>query len=38
MTIALKYLSGLANEIFETRMQRAAIRISARQQLFPRHA
>jgi hypothetical protein len=38
MTAALKYLSQVANTIFERQMARAASRISARQQLFPHHA
>ncbi len=37
MTAALKYLSRITNEIFESQMRRAARGISARQQLFPRH-
>jgi hypothetical protein len=38
MTAYIKYLSQVANDIFERRMSRAATRISARQQLFPHHA
>ncbi len=34
MTSALKYLSRMADAIFETQMQRAAVRITARQQVF----
>jgi hypothetical protein len=36
MTAALNYLSRITDAIFESRMQRAACRISARQQIFPR--
>jgi len=38
MTAALKYLSQIANEIFESQMRRAALRISARQHCFLRRA
>ena len=38
MTAALKYLSQMTNAIFESQMQRAARKITAHQQLFPRHA
>jgi hypothetical protein len=38
MTAALRYLSQMTNEIFESKMRRAALKISARQQLFPHHA
>jgi hypothetical protein len=31
MTAALQYLKQVTNEIFETQMRRAALRISARQ-------
>lgn len=37
-TAALKYLSRLTDEIFAQQMQRAAVRISAREQLFHRRA
>jgi hypothetical protein len=36
MTTALKYLSRMADVIFESQMQRAAVRITARQQVFGR--
>ena len=36
MTAALKYLSQVTNEIFEAQMQRAARKITARQQVFVR--
>ncbi len=36
MTSALKYLSRMADAIFESHMQRAAVRITARQQVFRR--
>ena len=36
MTAALNYLSQITNAIFEAHMQRAAVRISARQHLFYR--
>jgi hypothetical protein len=36
MTAALKYLSRMTDEIFETQMQRAARKISARQHIFDR--
>jgi len=38
MIAAVKYLSQTIDRIFESQMRRAACRISARQQLFPRHA
>jgi hypothetical protein len=38
MAAALQFLSKIADEIFEANMQRAALRIAARQQVFPRHA
>jgi hypothetical protein len=38
MTAALNYLSRITDEIFESRMRRAAQKISERQQLFVRHA
>jgi hypothetical protein len=38
MTAYIKYLSQIANDIFERQMSRAATRISARQHLFPNHA
>ncbi len=38
MTAALKYLSQITNEIFESQMHRAALRISARQHFFLRRA
>jgi len=37
MTIAIKYLGRLTNDIFEAQMLRIARRISESQQLFPRH-
>ncbi len=36
MTTALKFLSRMADVIFESQMQRAAVRISARQHVFRR--
>jgi hypothetical protein len=36
MQTALKYLSRMTDELFESRMRRAARRISDRQNLFPR--
>jgi hypothetical protein len=36
MTAALKYLSRMTDQIFETQMQRAACKISARQHVFRR--
>ncbi len=36
MTSALKYLSRIADAIFESQMQRAAVRITAHQQAFRR--
>ena len=38
MTAALKYLSRMTDAIFASQMQRAAVKISARQQVFPRRA
>jgi hypothetical protein len=38
MSAALKFLSQMTNDIFANSMQRAAQRICAHQQLFPRHA
>jgi hypothetical protein len=34
---AIKYLSQITDQLFETQMQRAAIRISARSRLFNHH-
>jgi hypothetical protein len=36
MITALKYLSEITDRLFETHMQRAALRIIAGTQLFPR--
>jgi hypothetical protein len=36
MTTALKFLSQMTDAIFANRMQRAAIKISARQHMFGR--
>jgi len=36
MTAALKYLSRMTDQIFETKMQRAAQKISARRHIFDR--
>ncbi len=36
MSSALKYLSRMADAIFESQMQRAAVRITARQHVFRR--
>jgi hypothetical protein len=38
MTAALKFLSRMTDEIFETQMQRAAQKICARQHIFGRRA
>jgi hypothetical protein len=38
MTAALRYLSQMTNEIFESQMQHVAGKIVRRQQLFARHA
>ncbi len=38
MTAALKYLSQMTDQIFETQMQRAAVKICTRQQIFQRRA
>lgn len=38
MTTALKYLSRMTDDIFESRMRRAAQRITTRQQMFHRRA
>jgi hypothetical protein len=38
MTAYIKYLSQVANDIFEHQMSRAATRISSRQHYFPHHA
>lgn len=38
MIAALTYLSQLIEGRFELQMRRAAIKIRARQQLFPHHA
>jgi len=38
MIAALTYLSRMIDQTFELRMRRAAVRIRARQQLFPHHA
>jgi hypothetical protein len=35
MTAALKFLGQLTDQLFETQMQRAARKISARAQFFP---
>jgi hypothetical protein len=37
MIAALNYLSKLLEGFFEVQMRRAAARIRAREQLFPRH-
>jgi hypothetical protein len=37
MKTALTYLSRMADVIFEAQMQRAAVRITARQRVFYRH-
>ena len=37
MTAALKFLSQMTDLIFELRMQRAAVKISARERVFYRH-
>jgi hypothetical protein len=37
MTATLKYLSQMTDAIFASQMQRAAVRIGARQQRFARH-
>jgi hypothetical protein len=36
MTAALKFISRMTDEIFETQMQRAARKITARQHIFDR--
>ena len=38
MIATLKFLSRITNEVFESRMQRAAQRICERQQYFVRRA
>lgn len=38
MTATLKYLSQMTDRIFAAQMERAALRISARQHYFPRRA
>jgi hypothetical protein len=38
MTTALKYLSRMTDQVFETQMRRAARKITARQQIFHRRA
>jgi hypothetical protein len=38
MTAALEYLHHVTDAIFEAQMQRAAVRIAARQNAFHRHA
>jgi hypothetical protein len=38
MVAALKYLSRVTEQFFEWKMCRAALKISARQQLFPHHS
>jgi len=38
MTAALRYLGRLTEQLFESQMRRAAVRISARADLFPRYA
>jgi hypothetical protein len=38
MTAALKYLHEVTDAIFACQMQRAAVRIAARQKTFDRHA
>jgi hypothetical protein len=38
MTAALKYLNEITDAIFACQMQRAAVRIAARQKAFDRHA
>ena len=37
MTAALKYLSEMTDPIFASRMQRAAVKISARERVLYRH-
>jgi hypothetical protein len=37
MTAALKFLSQMTDSIFASRMQRAAVKISARERVFYRH-
>jgi hypothetical protein len=37
MTAALRFLSEITNSIFASRMQRAAVKISARERVFYRH-
>jgi hypothetical protein len=37
MTSALRYLTQLTDRIFEKQMQRAAVKITARQKFFHRH-
>jgi hypothetical protein len=34
---ALKFLSRVTDQFFERQMRRAALKISARQRLFPHH-
>jgi len=38
MTAALNYLYQMTAAIFATQMERAAVRIAARQRVFDRHA
>jgi hypothetical protein len=38
MTTALKFLSRMTDQVFETQMRRAALKITARQQMFHRRA
>ncbi len=37
MAAALKFLSQITDAIFASRMQRAAVKISARERVFHRH-
>jgi hypothetical protein len=37
MTAALKFLSEMTDSIFASRMQRAAVKIRARERVFYRH-
>jgi hypothetical protein len=37
MTTALRFLNQFTNRIFEKQMQRAAVKITAREKLFYRH-
>jgi hypothetical protein len=38
MVAAVKYLTQVTDQFFEWQMRRAALKISARQQLFPHHS